>query len=131
MASSCICMTRFFHFFNLASFGAFSKLLSQTISQNIFLDKTFASCNLTSLIYNPNCVLYCVRRHIVSQFLIVIVGYYHFYGVFFSLCRLQKAVFLSIIYSFRHLKLMFFLICEIILEDTTRIVDGKNDIIFI
>ena len=126
MASSCICMTRFFHFFNLASFGAFSKLLSYHFSKYISR-QTFASCNLTSLIYNPN----CVRRHIVSLFLIVIVGYYHFYGVFFSLCRLQKAVFLSIIYSFRHVKLMLFLTCEIILEDNTRIVDGKYDIIFI
>ena len=130
MASSCICMTRFFHFFNLASFGAFSKLLSYHFSKYISR-QTFASCNLTSLIYNPICVLYCVSRHIISLFLIVIVGYYHFYGVFFSLCRLQKAVFLSIIYSFRHVKLMFFLTCEIILQYTTRIVDGKYDIIFI
>ena len=126
MASSCICMTRFFHFFNLASFGAFSKLLSYHFSKYISR-QTFASCNLTSLIYNPN----CVSRHIVSLFLIVMVGYYHFYGVFFSLCRLQKAVFLSIIYSFRHVKLMFFLTCKIILEDTTRIVDEKYDITFI
>ena len=130
MASSCICMTRFFHFFNLASFGAFSKLLSYHFSKYISR-QTFASCNLTSLIYNPNCVLYYVRRHIVSLFLIVMVGYYHFYGVFFSLCRLQKAVFPSIIYPFRHVKLMFFLTCKIILEDTTRIVDEKYDITFI
>ena len=130
MASSCICMTRFFHFFNLASFGAFSKLLSYHFSKYISR-QTFASCNLTSLIYNPNCVLYCVRRHIVSLFLIVMMGYYHFYGVFFSLCRLQKAVLLSIIYSFRHIKLMFSLPCKIILEDATRIVDIKSNIPFI